>query len=150
MESEKFGKVMVAFDGSDDSAKAVKLAVTLVKGFHSELVVVHVYNPPMIVYGAGTSLPVPNYKDLEDSAKQAASEVLSRGVELASEAGVKARGELLEAQSVVEALSEYAAHMQADLLVIGTRGMTGFKKLILGSVSSGVVSHAPCPVLVAR
>lgn len=145
-----FGKIMVAFDGSNDSMKAVRLAAALAKEFSSQLVVVHVYNSPMVIYGAGAALPIPNYKELEDSAKQVASDVLSRGLGLATEAGVTARGELLEAQSVVEALSEYAAHMEADLLVVGTRGMTGFKKLILGSVSSGLVGHSPCSVLVAR
>lgn len=149
-EGKTFEKIMVAFDGSKDSVKAVKLAAALATEFQSQLVVVHVYSSPMIVYGAGASLPVPNYKDLEDSAKKSASEVLSHGLRFASEAGVKARGELLEAQSVVEALSEYATEMKADLLVVGTRGVTGFKKLILGSVSSGLVGHSPCPVLVAR
>jgi len=45
---------------------------------------------------------------------------------------------------------DFAAHKKADLIVTGTRGMTGFKKLILGSVSSGLVNHAHCPVLIAR
>ena len=45
---------------------------------------------------------------------------------------------------------EFAASEKADLVVTGTRGMTGFRKLIMGSVSSGLVNHAHCPVLVVR
>lgn len=145
-----FARIVVAFDGSKDSVRAIKIACSLAKSHHSEFVVVHVYSSPMIAYGAGASLPVPDYKDLEDAAKQTASEVLSQGLRFASEAGVTAKGELLEAQSVVEALSDFAAATKTDLLVVGTRGMTGFKKLIVGSVSSGLVSHATCPVLVVR
>ncbi len=59
--------------------------------------------------------------------------------------------EVLESRdSVVQSLSEYAANEKADLLVIGTRGLGGFKKMLLGSVSSGVVQRVPCSVLVVR
>ncbi|MDG6966077.1 MAG: universal stress protein, partial [Nitrososphaerota archaeon] len=76
--------------------------------------------------------------------------VLSRGVQLAAQAGANAKGELLEAASVVEAPVGFATDQKADLIVVGTRGMTGFKKLIVGSVSSGLVGHSHCPVLVVR
>jgi nucleotide-binding universal stress UspA family protein len=56
----------------------------------------------------------------------------------------------VESGSVVEAIVEYATEEKAQLIVMGTRGMTGFKKMLLGSVSNGVVNHAPCAVLVVR
>jgi nucleotide-binding universal stress UspA family protein len=95
-------------------------------------------------------MPAPDYRELEDAAKENGEKVLSRGIQLTKDAGISARGELLEASSVVEALVDFATAEKADLIVVGTRGMTGFKKLILGSVSSGLVGHAPCPVLVVR
>ena len=52
--------------------------------------------------------------------------------------------------SVVQAITDYAASEKIDLIVMGTRGMGGFKKMLLGSVSSGVVTHAQCAVLVVR
>lgn len=146
----KFEKIVVAFDGSKDSIRATKLACSLASKYDSEVIVAHVYGSPVIGFSASSGMPIPDYRDLEEAAKDTAKKVLSRGVQAASEEGIKAKGELIESSSVVEALVEFASKEKADLIVVGTRGMTGFKKLILGSVSSGLVSHSPCPVMVAR
>lgn len=147
--AEKFGKIVVAFDGSQNSSRAVEVAASLAAKFGSKLVVVHVYSSPVLPYSVAGA-PVPNYAELEKSAEEAARNTLSTGVQTARDGGADARGELLEASSTVQALVEFSANERADLLVVGTRGMTGFKKLILGSASSGVVSHAGCSVLVVR
>ena len=149
-DNAKFGRIIVAFDGSKDSVKATKLACSLASKHGSDVTVVHVFSSPTIGFSAASGMPIPDYSELEDAAKETAQKVLSRGLRCASEAGVKARGELIESPSVVEALVGLASNEKADLIVVGTRGMTGFKKLILGSVSSGLVSHSPCPVLVVR
>jgi len=52
--------------------------------------------------------------------------------------------------SVVDAIVQFAEKEKVELIVVGTRGLSGLKKLILGSVSSGVVSQAPCSVLVVK
>jgi nucleotide-binding universal stress UspA family protein len=146
----RFGRIVVAFDGSKDSVKAVQLACSIASKDKSNVTIVHVYSSPMIVFSAGAGMPMPDYKDLEDAAKETGQKVLTQGVQVTSQEGGKANGELLEAPSVVEALVDFAKNDHADLVVVGTRGMTGFKKLILGSVSTGLVSHAQCPVLVVR
>jgi nucleotide-binding universal stress UspA family protein len=146
----KFAKIVVAFDGSDYAAKAARLAASLSMKFSSELIVVHVFSSPTYALSAASGMPGPDYRELEDAAREAGQKVLSRGVQLALSAGAKASGELLEAPSVVEAIANYSENQKADLIVVGTRGMTGFRKLLLGSVSSGLISHAHCPVLVAR
>jgi nucleotide-binding universal stress UspA family protein len=70
---------------------------------------------------------------------------------MAAEYGVKVSSEtLLNVASVVDAIAEYARSHGADLIVIGTRGRTGMKRMLLGSVASGVVAHSTCPVLVVR
>jgi nucleotide-binding universal stress UspA family protein len=147
---KRFAKVIVAFDGSNDSIKAIELAASLATTFGSEVTVVHVYSSPAIGFSAASGIPIPDYREIEEAKKDAARAVLTKGVQLVSEKGLKAKGELIEASSVVEAIVELAASEKADLIVVGTRGMTGFKKLILGSVSSGLVNHSPCPVLIAR
>jgi nucleotide-binding universal stress UspA family protein len=146
----KFGKILVAFDGSSYSAKAVEVASALTKTDGTELIIVHVYSAPAIVYTGAGGIPVPNYPELEDTMREGAQKTLSRGVELARESGAKARGELLEAASTVQAITEFAAGEKVGLIVAGTRGMGTFKKLVLGSVSAGFVSHASCSVLVVR
>jgi nucleotide-binding universal stress UspA family protein len=143
-------RIIVAYDGSKDSGKAVEVGAELSEKFSAALVIVHVYSSPMVAYTATAGLPAPNITELEEAAKEGGQVILERGVGLARKQGVKARGELLESSSVVQALVEFSANEKADLVVVGTRGMTGFKKLILGSVSSGLISHASCPVLVVR
>jgi nucleotide-binding universal stress UspA family protein len=149
-DDRKFAKVIVAFDGSEDSIKAIRLAGSLALVCGSDLTVVHIYSSPTIGFSAASGVPIPDYRELEEAKKEAARAVLARGLQLASEEGLKAKGELIEAPSVVEAIVKFAADEKADLIVVGTRGMTGFKKLIIGSVSSGVVNHSPCSVLIAR
>ena len=95
-------------------------------------------------------MPVPELEGATALSKERARDVLTHGMELAESHGIKARGELIEAGSIVQAIIEFATAEKANLIVVGTRGMTGFKKLILGSVSSGLVSHSECPVLVVR
>ena len=53
-------------------------------------------------------------------------------------------------KSIVAAIVEYAEDKNIDIIVVGTRGMSGFKKLLLGSIASGVVTYAHCPVLVVK
>jgi len=70
---------------------------------------------------------------------------------MAEKKGVKSKPQTSETVgSVVQAITDYAANEKIDLIVMGTRGMGGFKKMLLGSVSSGVVTHANCAVLVVR
>ncbi len=52
--------------------------------------------------------------------------------------------------SVTGSIVEYAERENMDLIVIGTRGRSAFKRLLLGSIASGVVTHAHCPVMVVR
>jgi nucleotide-binding universal stress UspA family protein len=52
--------------------------------------------------------------------------------------------------SVTDAIIDYATKNKIDLIVIGTKGMTGLKRFLMGSVAQGVVQHAHCPVLLVR
>ena len=86
-----------------------------------------------------------------DFAKKNSERWVGEVVKKAEASGLRARGEIVEnVSSVVEAVTEYAAEWKVDLIVVGTRGLGGFKKLLMGSVSSGVLSHASCSVLVVR
>ena len=143
-------RIVVAYDGSGDAAKAIEVSAELSAKFGGSLTVVHVYSSPTMAFVGPTGLPAPDINELESAAKDKGQAVLDRGLNMAMAQGVKGTGELLEAASIVQAIVEYSTNTKADLIVIGTRGNTGFKKLILGSVSSGVVSHASCPVLVVR
>ncbi len=146
----EFSRILVAFDGSKDSVKAVQLAASLSSKFNADLTVIHVFASPTIGFSAASGMPVPDYSEMEEASKEAGRKILDRGLQIATDAGAKPKGELMESPSVVEAVVTFASDNNVELIVVGTRGMTGFKKLILGSVSSGLVAHAHCPVLVAR
>jgi len=150
MTDNRFSRILVAFDGSSDSLKAVKRACALATEFEASLGLVHVYSVPSLAYGGPGPMPLVDYKSLEESSRSKATEILSKGEAACKQEGVAAKIELLEATSIVQAILEFAEKQGVDLIVMGTRGMTGFKKLLLGSVSDGVVSHAHCAVLVAR
>ena len=65
--------------------------------------------------------------------------------------GVKFKTEVVERPtSTVPAIVDYAERNKVDLIVVGTRGRSGFTKLLLGSVASGVVTYASCPVMVVK
>lgn len=145
-----FRNIIVGFDGSTDSSKAVRVACSIATKYDSRLTVIHVYKSPSTVFAPGPGMPVPDFAELERAAEEVGKGVLAKGIELATRSGVKAKGELMEGTSAVEAIVTFASQEKADLIVVGTRGMTGFKKLVLGSVSAGLVGHANCPVLVVR
>lgn len=145
-----FRKILVAFDGSQDSVKAVRVGSSIARKYGAALTILHVYSVPVYTYAAPAPMPQVDIGAVEDSAKEKAKRVLEGGKQVAEEEGVKAIGELLEAASVVQTVVDFAAKENFDLIVMGTRGMTGFRKLVMGSVSNGVVSHAHCPVMVVR
>ena len=86
-----------------------------------------------------------------DSAKQEAQEWRSQVKEKANEYNVELKVEfIVDPTSIIGAIVEYAERENIDLIVIGSRELTGFRKLLLGSVASGVVTYAHSPVLVVK
>jgi nucleotide-binding universal stress UspA family protein len=148
----EFKRLLVAVDGSENSARAAKVSVALAKKLGAELIVCHVIPTPTYtsaqagVLGAGDLL-----HDYFESAHKEASKVVDGVVKLAEADDVKAIAVIRDnVFSVVEAIVKLAEEKNADLIVIATRGLTGFRKLLLGSVSSGVIAHAHCSVLIVR
>ncbi len=125
-------------DGSENSTRATIAAVLVAEKCGSEIIVLNV------ILGRA-------YDQFKTVAEKKAREIVDREVELARGNGVKARWEVLpSAESIVGQIVDYADREKADLIAIGSRGLGGFKRMVIGSVSSGVVTHARCPVLVVR
>ncbi|MGA8855776.1 MAG: universal stress protein [Candidatus Bathyarchaeia archaeon] len=148
----EFKRLLVAVDGSDNAARAAKVAVTLAEKFGAELIVCHVIPTPSYPLAqAGMVGPATILSDYFAAARKDAKKVVDEAVRLAEMEGVKAIGVILDnVSSVVEAIVNLAEDRNVDLIVIGTRGLTGFRRLLIGSVSSGVVSHAHCSVFLVR
>ena len=135
--------IVVGVDGSEGSIRALRFALEEARVRDVELRVVHAWHIPPAIYGSGW---VPTGVDLDEYRKLAETSLartLSDGG--ADDAGLAVTPMLHEGDAV-DVLCAEAAH--ADLLVVGSRGLGGFRGLLLGSVSQQVVHHAPCPVVV--
>jgi len=142
MRTPEIKKIVVATDGSKNSFRAGKLAITLAKKTGSHLIVVSVItDPPYMIAG-------PRY--FSEARKKWHEKWTDRILKLARSANVTASSEILQSTSVVESLLSFASSRKADLLVVGTRGLGTFKRLTIGSVSSAAINHATCSVLVVR
>jgi nucleotide-binding universal stress UspA family protein len=145
-------------DGSDSSMKAAGYAIAMArkKGdnnnaklitlyvIHSEIK--HVYS----TYYGGSVNQISIEGIIEDTKRQAQA-WFDKVQEEADENNVKLRREIIvNSGSIVGAVVDYAEHEGVDLIVIGSRGLSGFKKLLLGSTASGVITYAHCPVLVVK
>jgi nucleotide-binding universal stress UspA family protein len=150
----RFQRILVAVDGSEGSRRASEVAVDLAERFKSELYVLHVFRGYPEYMSMFPNAPTPSGETIdafEAYAKKAALEVVGRAVSMAERKNVRVKPQTSETVgSVVQAITDYATGEKIDLIVMGTRGMGGFKKMLVGSVSSGVVTHADCPVLVVR
>lgn len=141
-----FNKILVPIDFSDHSKAALDSAVQLAKTFGAELCLLHCYAiNPGGVSPYGVSLP-PTYFD---EVRDAASQKLDGWLEKVTAEGVKARP-LLSSVCPSEEIPLMAEELGSDLIVMGTRGLSGFKHLMLGSVAERTLRAAPCPVLTVR
>jgi nucleotide-binding universal stress UspA family protein len=143
--------ILVPVDGSEWSFRAAKYAIKVAKMSNAEIVCVHaVVSLPTTAYAnVHASVLVPRY--IEEAKKEAQKWFDEIDATAKKVSVVRMITEIiLDVFSVADALITYAERNNVDLIVIGTKGRTGLKKFVLGSVASGVVSHAKCPVLVVR
>jgi nucleotide-binding universal stress UspA family protein len=143
-------RIIVPLDGSDFSFRAAQYAINIARLTGGEILCIHaIADLPYIEYMAPAGgLTVPRY--IQEAKKQT-DEWFSQVKSRAAKEGVKITAEtIFSPPSVAESIINYASEQKADLIVIGTRGRSGLKRLVLGSVASAVVAHASCPVLVVR
>jgi nucleotide-binding universal stress UspA family protein len=148
-----FARILTAVDGSKNARRAAKIAVRLAERNAADLTVISVVQKPSYLLGPVSGAPVPpiGLADYYNSATKEAEKCVNEIVSLAKDQGIVAKGRVLKAtSSVVRSITDFAENEESDLIVIGTRGLGGFDRLLLGSVSSAVVTHAPCSVLVVR
>jgi nucleotide-binding universal stress UspA family protein len=152
----KFSKILVAVDGSEISMNAVDYAVSITKkeGSSASLIALHVmYSPTGYAYSdsvIGMATPS-SIEDLLEKSKQEFQPWFDKIKGKADNYKIILKTDaILTPTSIVEAIINYAEHERVDLIVLGTRGRSGFKRILLGSVASGVITHAHCPVMVVK
>ncbi len=144
-------KILLAVDGSLESQLAGRTAVDLAKSNNSELHVVYVV--PIDYAYQLTDLEAYN-PDLPDQLEHAAQEEsqsrLNEQVRIIREAGGEVVGTHARVGIPEVEIVELAEEIDAGLIVLGSRGLGGMRRALMGSVSDAVVRHAHCPVLVVR
>lgn len=141
---------MVAVDGSESSNKAFQVAVDLTIMLKAELTILHIVEIPTSIYFP----PEPIELDVGKIHGREMTEwekLVSKAASLAESKGLKATQKIMRHMgSVAEGIREYADKNSIDLIIVGTRGLVGVKRLVFSNVAGGVVSNANCSVLVVR
>lgn len=147
MAESLFARIVVATDGSEVAAGALRTAIDLARQYRSELLILAVAplapvfttpNEPFVPPAIPEST-VPRYRAIVEAAVAEAQAAGVDGVTGVCEEGV-----------VVDEILDHLHEEPADLLVVGSRGLSAAKRILLGSVSTALVNRAPCPVLVVR
>jgi nucleotide-binding universal stress UspA family protein len=142
-------RIIVAFDGSAAATDAVTLVAAVAWPSDSVLRVVSVIEPTQMAISGPLYPGVGLLTDVDEAITAYVNDALRGAVERLRSPGRTVEGVVLRGR-VASSIIEDARDFGADLVVVGSRGHGTIESLLLGSVSSEVVDHAPCPVLVAR
>ena len=139
-------RILVPIDFSENAASVIEWAAHLAEEHGSRIILFHAYHLPVeFQQYEGAYLP-PDYwagvkTEAEQSLRRYQGELEQRGIEVE---GVVREG------YAATAIVDEAASQKADLIVIGTHGLSGLKHMLLGSIAERVVQKAPCPVLTVK
>jgi nucleotide-binding universal stress UspA family protein len=139
-------KLLVPVDGSDYALKAVKMAIRLIREGGGEIILLSVAQDisQLGAWEIGHSPRI--LKEIEVKAERAIGEA----EKLLKEEAIEIKKSLLETGVPADEIIRVAKEEAIDMIVMGSRGLTGLSKYLLGSVTHKVVAHAPCSVLVVK
>jgi nucleotide-binding universal stress UspA family protein len=155
MLTKPFQKILVGIDGSDKSLEAADYSITLAKNMGAQLIILNVLETEPWYYGekAYEWASPEELNKVYESEKTKIQKILDDIKQKAKLASIPSKTEILmipRTEDAVKPIVKYAEDKEIDLIVVGTRGRTGIKKMLLGSVASGVVTYAHCPVIVVK
>jgi nucleotide-binding universal stress UspA family protein len=156
--NKEFSRIILPIDGSESSIKAAEYAIGIARkkgeNNNTELIALHVIHSEIKhAYSTyyGGSVNQSSFDGIIEHAKREAQAWFDKIQEKCNKNNVKLRREIIvNPRSLVGAIVDYAEHEGVDLIVMGTRGRSDFKRLLLGSTASGVVTYAHCPVLIVK
>lgn len=143
-----YKRILVAVDGSAASAKGLREALRLAKGDGARLCILHVVNEFYAFAGMDGPAPV----DLVPALREGGKKVLTKARAMAEKAGVRPALVMRETVggSAADAIVREARKQRADVIVLGTHGRRGVRRLVLGSDAEQVVRTSRVPVLLVR
>jgi nucleotide-binding universal stress UspA family protein len=143
-----FTRILVASRGRPWSVRAVQLAIRMAKAYHLELVVVAILTPTYIPKRRAT-WGIATAPEVDEEVKQVAQRVLEEAAALASAQGLRYTCEMRQGRPAEEILKA-AEQYQCDLIIIGSRGLSGVRRVTMGETGNEVVLKAPVPVMVVK
>jgi nucleotide-binding universal stress UspA family protein len=144
-----FSSIVVGTDGSDTAAKAVLQATELARQVGASVSLVSAYEPVSNQRLRSEKREVPKDMEWMVNPREDVEATLKEAAEAVDGAGVKVDTFAREGDAA-DAILDVAEETNADLIVVGNKGMTGTKRFLLGSVPNKVSHHAPCSVLIIR
>ncbi len=146
-----YKRILVTTDGSKLSGKAVSSAMALAGLSKAELVVLQVVpRYPQTYFEGGITLAVDDIKQVEKAWSDAAQTVVD-GIKKSAEAkGIKAKAVVVRSDVVSDAILATIKKQNCDLIVMASHGRRGIKRLLLGSETQHVLTHASIPVMVLK
>jgi nucleotide-binding universal stress UspA family protein len=144
-ENVRFSRIIVAVDGSESSLNAADFAISLAARDSAELTLLTVIHTALGLGHAGKP------EEWHMNERMKAEELFRKIKKQAENRGVTFKENIIETHMSVDgAVVNYAEEQNADLIVMGTSGMSELRKMLLGSVVTGVVRYSTCPVLVVK
>ncbi|WP_180041145.1 universal stress protein [Acinetobacter sp. YH12218] len=144
-----YQNILVPVDGSEISFSAVKKAAIIAKAFNSQLTLISlVAEDPFTDADFYYSSSI--MKEYFVQAYANAESALKEAVQITTEVGVEAQSKIIKGQVSAEGVVDAANEVKADLIVMGSHGRKGFKKMLLGSFAQDVLSNTELPVLVVK
>ena len=146
-----YRKILVAVDGSDASNKGLREAVRVAKAEGAQLFAVHVVDQ-FPAFAGLDGMAVASGVDVLPALREGGKRILDKAQALALKQGVKAKVSLREMLSggAADPIVREARKVRADLIVLGTHGRRGVRRMVLGSDAEQVVRSASVPVLLVR
>ena len=151
-----FQKILVPLDGSEPSSKALGYGIDLAKKFGSEIMLLHIYSKavPFVTPETGV-LPTPSVASAEitaeviEAARRIGNKILAEAKHTVEKQKIPVKVVLKEGDAVHE-IVRAAKEEKIDLIVMGARGVSRIKELLLGSVSHGVCRKTHCSVMIVK
>jgi nucleotide-binding universal stress UspA family protein len=154
-ESKTFSKILVAIDELKTSAattnRAIDYAVNIALDYDAQLIILHVIRADARVHGINPpSHIIEMKKQAEANFVKIIEKIQENTTNNIKKNILKIKTDIIASIRVADAIVSYAKDKHIDLIVTGTRGRDKLKSALLGSIASDVITHAHCPVLIAK
>jgi nucleotide-binding universal stress UspA family protein len=145
-----YGSIVVGTDGSETAKEAVRQAAELARALGARVLLVSAYEPVSEARLRQERREVPDDVSWMVNPREDVQEVLDQAAEEMREQGIEAVETFPREGDPADAILDVAEERDADLIVVGNKGMTGARRFLLGSVPNKVSHHAPCNVMIVR